>query len=124
MGWENPNAPGGFALFGDLQKNVMIPLVLVGLCCRYRESDTAIQFAHGEFGNLPHGGIILLDANQKVRIGLFDTVGQEIIRLISPVCNNQRGPVKAVAFQHLYQRADFVLARFRLNDRIEKRLVA
>ena len=69
---------------------VVVRFIGVRLRGRYGEADIAIQFAHGQLCHLTHGGAILLDANEKIRVGLFKDMRYEIIAFKTTVSYNQR----------------------------------
>ena len=73
--WEVPaSAPrlGAYLAFlWDLQMNVAVLLVLIGLRGGDGKTDVAIQFAQGQLRHLSHGGAALLDANEKICVRFF-----------------------------------------------------
>lgn len=46
--------------------NIAVFLILVGLSSGYGKRYITVQFAHGQTGDFSHGGVVLLDAEDKV----------------------------------------------------------
>lgn len=109
--WEVPaSAPrlGTYLAFlRHLQMNVAVLLVRVGLRGSDGKTDVAVQFAQGQLRHLSHGGAALLDANEKICVRFFRTMGDKIVAFKPSIGYYQRLFFEVVALQHGDQRADF-----------------
>ncbi len=104
------------ALLWDLQKDIAILLILIGLRGGDGKTNCAVQFHHRQFCHLAHGGFALLHTDEKVHIRLFKAVGYGVIPLKSAVADNERLLREYVALQHIHQCTDFVFLGLWLND--------
>lgn len=101
-----------------MQKDIAVFLVLLGLRGGDGRTDCTVKLHHRQLCHLSHRGVVLPDANEKVHIFLFKTMGNEVIALKAAVGNDERLLRECVAFQHLNQRAVFIFPWLRLNDQI------
>lgn len=108
------------AFLWDLDVDITVFLVLVGLGGSDGKAYVAIEFHHGQFCHLAHGGAVLFDTDEKIYIWLFEAVSDEIIAFKSAICDDERLLRECVTFQHIHQRANFVFLRLWLNDQVGK----
>ena len=122
--WEVPaSAPrlGAYLAFlRNLQKDIAVFLVLLGLRGGDGRTDCTVKLHHRQLCHLSHRGVVLPDANKKVRIFLFKTMGNEVIALKAAVGNDERLLCECVTLQHIHQRADFVFLWLGLYNQIVK----
>ena len=94
-------------------------IVLVGLGGRYCKRNIAVQFQHGQTGNFPHSGVVVLHPQDEVDIRGVHQVGHDIIALVASVEDNNSLAVEAVPFDHFHQCARLVLFGGGLDNRVK-----
>ena len=96
-----------------------VALVLVGLGGGYGKGNITIQLQHGQAGDFPHSGMVVLHPQDKVDIWGVHQVGHNVIAFIAPVEDDNGLAVKVVALEHFHQCARFILVGRWLYNRVK-----
>ena len=96
-----------------------VALVLVGLGGGYGKGNITIQLQHGQAGDFPHSGMVVLHPQDKVDIWGVHQVGHNVITFVAPVEDDNGSAVEVVPFDHFHQRARFILVGRWLYNRVK-----